>query len=127
MSRYTELAKQKTEGSPVLAGREKIETDAVIALYPDGITITQFDFLNGKNGKYVVCTFAEDASKFFNGGKILTDIFESFVDHFKTPENTYAEALELCQNDFNGEFLKVKLSRGRTKDGNRITKVEVLD
>lgn len=127
MSKYSELAKQKTEGSPVLAGREKIETDALIALYPDGITITQFDFINGRNGEYVVCTFAEDQSKFFNGGKILTDIFKAFVNEFRTEENTFSEALELCQNDFETEFLKVKLSRGRTKEGNRITKVEVIE
>lgn len=127
MSRFTDLAKQKTAGSPVLNERTKISTDEIIARYPDGVTINGFDFLNGKNGRYVVCCFTNDPGRYFNGGKILTDIFESFVAEYKTEENTFSEALELCQNDFAREQLKVKLSAGRTRDGNRVTLVEIVE
>ena len=128
MSRYTEKAKQATRGSIVMEGRSKISTDEIIARYPDGITINQFDMLNGKNGRYVVCCFNQDPQAFFNGGKVLTQIFESFIADFKTAENTDADAIELCQNDFAAAGgLKVKLSTGRTKAGNRVTLVDVLD
>lgn len=127
MSRFTDLAKKKTAGSPVLSERSKISTDELIAKYPDGVTINAFDFLNGKNGKYVVCAFRENPDLFFNGGKILTEIFESFVNEYRTEENTSEDAYEACSKDFAAEGLKVKLSSGRTKDGNRVTLVEVID
>lgn len=127
MSHFTDLAKKKTAGSPVLSERSKISTDELIAKYPDGVTINAFDFLNGKNGKYVVCAFCENPGLFFNGGKILTEIFESFVDEYRTEDNTAADAYEACAKAFAAECLKVKLSTGRTKEGNRVTLVEVLD
>ena len=127
MSRFTEMAKRKTAGSPVLDERTKISTDEIIARYPNGVTINGFDFLNGKNGRYVVCSFTNDPGRYFNGGKILTEIFESFVASYKTEENTFEQAMELCQNDFSHEMLTVKLSAGRTKDGNRVTLVEIVE
>ena len=127
MSRFSDLAKKKTAGSPILSERTKISTDEIVARYPDGITINGFDFLNGKNGRYVVCCFKNDPGRYFNGGKILTDIFESFVAEYKTDENTFNEALDACMKDFGAVGLKVKLSDGRTKDGNRVTLVEVLE
>lgn len=126
-SRFTDLAKKKTSGSPVLEGRAKITTDEIIAKYPDGITINAFDFLNGKNGRYVVCAFRQDPTAFFNGGKILTEIFESFVEAYQPDGVSFQEAQEECMKDFCKECLKVKLSMSRTKDGNRVTLVEVVE
>ena len=129
MSHFTDLAKRKTAGSPVLSERTKISTDEIIARYPDGVTINGFDFLNGKNGRYVVCCFKNDPQRYFNGGKILTEIFESFVEEYqdKTDGMTFSEAQEACMQDFSRECLKVKLSEGRTKDGNRVTLVDVIE
>lgn len=127
MSRFTELAKKKTAGSPVLSERTKITTDELIAKYPNGVTINAFDFLSGKKDQYVVCAFRENPGLYFNGGKILTEIFESFVDEYKTEDNSFADAYDACSKDFATECLKVKLSSGRTKEGNRVTLVEVLD
>lgn len=127
MSRFTDLAKKKTEGSPVLTGRTKMTTDEIIARFPDGVTINGFDFLNGKNGPYVVCCFRQDPLAFFNGGKILTEIFESFVMEYKQDDMTFEDAQAACMLDFEKEGLKVKLSNGRTKDGNRVTLVDVIE
>lgn len=128
MSRFTDLAKKKTAGSPVLSERTKISTDEIIARYPNGVTINGFDFLTGKNGRYVVCAFQNDPGRYFNGGKILTEIFESFVAEYQTEETSFSDAMDACMKDFAKEGgLKVKLSDGRTKDGNRVTLVEVLD
>ena len=127
MSRFTDLAKKKTGGSPVLEGRAKITTDDIIAKYPNGVTINAFDFLNGKNGRYVVCAFRQDPLAYFNGGKILTEIFESFVDEYQAEGVTFQDALDQCMQDFEKEGLKVKLSMSRTKEGNRVTLVEVIE
>lgn len=127
MSRFTDLAKKKTSGSPVLEGRAKITTDDIIAKYPNGVTINAFDFLNGKNGRYVVCAFRQDPMAYFNGGKILTEIFESFVDEYQAEGVTFQDALDQCMQDFEKEGLKVKLSMSRTKEGNRVTLVEVIE
>lgn len=127
MSRFTDLAKKKTSGSPVLEGRAKITTDDIIAKYPNGVTINAFDFLNGKNGRYVVCAFRQDPMCYFNGGKILTEIFESFVEEYQAEGVTFQDALDVCMRDFEKEGLKVKLSMSRTKEGNRVTLVEVIE
>lgn len=116
---FRESAKRRTSGSPVLEGRTKIDTDSLIARYPNEITITDFDFLSGENEPYVVCTFAEDPGAYFNGGRILTEIFAGFVDG-------YDGDLAKTQAEFREQGLKVRLYHGRTKKGNKVTLVEVL-
>lgn len=124
MSRFSERAKAHVAGSPVLENREKMSTDEIIARYPQGVTIIDFDFLNGKQGRYVVCAFKESPQNYFNGGKILTDIFEEFLTEYSEMVNP----LEACRKDFSDEGgLKVKLSHGRTKDGNNVTLVDIID
>lgn len=121
---FKDFAKKHTSGSSVLQGREKIETEALIAKYPDGVSITDFDFLDSQDGgEYVVCTFSENPGLYFNGGKILTDLFENIVSQF---ENLDA-AREAYQNSPDDETIKVKLSHARSKKGNRYTKVEVVE
>lgn len=124
---YTALAKQRANGSDILSERTKISTDEIIARYPNGVTINAFDIFDGKNGKYVVCAFNEAPGRYFNGGGILTDIFTGFVNAWETEGRTYPEALSACRDDFaKNSGLKVKLSLGRTKAGNKLTLVEVL-
>lgn len=124
MSRFTQQAKKHVAGSTILEGREKMRTDEVIARFPGCVTITDFDFLKGKNGTFVVCSFAESPKNYFNGGKILTDIFAEFVEGYAGEENP----LEATRAEFRKEGgMKVKLSHGRTKDGNNVTLIDVLD
>jgi len=121
---FKNYAKKHTTGSEVLAGRDKIETDALIAKYPDGVTITDFDFLDSQDGgKYVVCTFLEDPDSYFNGGKILTEMFSGIVSEFESVD----EAQEEYRSTPVEERIKVKLSHARSKKGNRYTKVETVD
>ena len=121
---FKDFAKKHTSGSSVLQGREKIETEALIAKYPDGVSITDFDFLDSQDGgRYVVCTFAENPELYFNGGKILSELFEGIVSQFADLE----AAREAYQNSPDDETIKVKLSHARSIKGNRYTKVEVVD
>ncbi len=127
MGTFTDMARRHTSGSPILENRTKIQTGEIIARYPGGVTITSFDFINGRNGKYVVCTFKEDPARYFNGGTILTGIFEDFIANYADDGVDFETAKRKCVSDFEKETLKVKLSEDRTKAGNRITLVEVLD
>lgn len=121
---FKDFAKKHTSGSSVLQDREKIETEALIAKYPDGVSITDFDFLDSQDGgRYVVCTFEENPGLYFNGGKILTELFENIVSQFEDLD----QAREAYQKSPDDETIKVKLSHARSKKGNRYTKVEVVD
>ncbi len=123
---FKDFAKRHTSGSAVLQGREKIETDALIAKYPDGVTITAFDFLNSTDGgHYVVCAFAEDPKVYFNGGKILTEMFEGIVFEFENHD--LDKARTEYENAEISEKIRVRLSHARSKKGNKYTKVEALD
>lgn len=121
---FKKYAQKVTSGSTVLQGREKIETDALITKYPDGVTIVDFDFLDSTDGgKYVVCCFAENPDEYFNGGKILTDMFSGIVAEFESLEEAREEYAKAPAN----ERIKVKLSHARSKKGNRYTKVEIVE
>lgn len=121
---FRSYAKKHTSGSSVLQERTKIETDALIAKYPQGVTITEFDFLDSTDGgKYVVCAFAEDPESYFNGGKILSEMFAGIVSEFGDLEEART-AYEAAAED---EKIRVKLSHARSKKGQRYTKVETVD
>ena len=122
---FKDRARQHTAGCEVIANRTKIETDKVIALYPEGVTVSDFDFLKSKKGgQYVVIAFSEDPKSYFNGGKILTEMFEDIISEFpdiQTARDEYAIAPE-------EQKVKLKLSHARSNStGNKYTKVEILD
>ena len=103
---FRSYAKKHTSGSSVLQERTKIETDALIAKYPQGVTITEFDFLDSTDG-----------------GKILSEMFAGIVSEFADLEEARS-AYEAAAED---EKIRVKLSHARSKKGQRYTKVETVD
>jgi hypothetical protein len=58
------------EGIPFMKGRTKGE---VAELLGNPVTIKDFDFLDGQDGKYVVFIVDEIADSFFFGGSVLTN------------------------------------------------------
>lgn len=123
MNKFAQKAQnaQKAQGTMgLMNGREKIATEDLLAKYPNGITITSFDILNGQNGEHMICTFAEDTSRFYNGGKILTDMAKAWVEDYQSVEEANKDFMT-CGG------VKVKLSKGRTKKGNTIIEIEVLE
>lgn len=47
------------------------------------LTITDYSFINGDDGEYVVFIVKEDESKFYFGGKVLTENMKSFTSDDK--------------------------------------------
>lgn len=117
---FREVAISETSLSPLMEGKDRLTVDDVISQYPQGITVDGFDLMNGDKGKYAICTFAEDATKFFFGGSILTKIVEKWVAGFDGDIEQASHVLK----DSGG--VKMQLKHGKTKNGNNLTLVDVL-
>ena len=67
------LGLNSNEGIPFMKGRTKGE---VAELLGNPVTIKDFDFLDGQDGKYVVFIVEEVKDSFFFGGSVLTKDLE---------------------------------------------------
>lgn len=120
MSKFKTIAKEHTEGSFVTAGREKVEVEELMRVFPEGVTVTQFDFLPGDNGEFAVCGFKEDENAFFFGGKILTDMCKAWVEGYADTKESSA--------DLTAEGgVKLRFKRSKTKANRDVTLVEVVE
>ena len=83
---FVEIGRKAVANSPVREGRESISTEEILNKYPDGITITQFDVLSKRNGTEMVTfptfTFAEEPTKYYNGGMSLSKVVNGWLAHF---------------------------------------------
>ena len=117
---FKQSAEKITTISKLMEGRTKAKTREIIDKFPDGITITGFDLVNGAKGQYPVLIFKEDDTKFFNGGLVFTKIVNEWL-------SAYDGDIAKCNKDlldFGG--VAVKMEIGTTKSGNNITKVTIL-
>ena len=83
---FASIAEKAVANSKVREGRERISTEEILAHYPDGITIIEFDILSKRNGAELVnfpCFgFAEADGKYYNGGSSLMKIATEWLAHF---------------------------------------------
>lgn len=117
---FREVAIAETSLSPIMENKDRITVDDIISNYPDGVTITGFDMLNGEKGDYAVCVYAEDPDKFFFAGAILTKIVTKWIKAFDGDIDNASHTL----GDNGG--VKMRFKHGRTKRGQQLTLVEVL-
>lgn len=115
------IARKATTLSPIMAGKEKIQMDELIDKYPEGVTVTGFDIINTNTDTFPVFVFKEDDSKFAFGGTILHNILDDFVAY-------YDGDIEKTSNELaNSGGVKLKFYKSRTKTGNNVTLVDVID
>lgn len=120
MGNFKSKAISATTVSKIMEGKTKISTDELITKYPEGVTITGFDWMNGDNGKYPVCVFSENANECFFGGTALTEICESWMDGYTDCES--------CSADLQKEGgVKIKFSKGKTKNNRSFTRCDVVE
>lgn len=119
---FRNLAKKQTTLSTIMADREKMSNDKLIATYPDGVTITGFDYVTSKKtGKqYPVFTIAEDAGVFVNGGTVIDRVFQEFVKVCDGDVDAASQELKRQGG------LKVKFGHGTTKAGDELITVEII-
>lgn len=119
MANFKQKAKDAIVLSDLMNGRTKLSTDEIIAKFPQGFTISDFDIINDGKSEYPVFTVKEDAGICFFGGAILNSMVTAWCEGY--------ESLEKCREDFRAEGgVPIKLYTGRTKSGNNLTKVEIL-
>lgn len=122
---FAELARKATVLSPIIEGKEKISVGDIIANYPNGITVTEFDMVtsvdkDGNPDTYPVFVFAEDTSKFGFGGSVFKNICENWIHHFDGDIETCAKALQA------GGGVKMIFSQAKTKAGRPVTTIEIV-
>ena len=125
MKDFRKAAQEKTNGSFIMTGREAIKTDMLIAAYPDGVTIVEADIIRttdsdtGDEKEFAALAFAEDSSKYFNGGSSLTNIVKEWL-------KDYADTKTMSADLKASGGVKVKLSKESLKNGHTFVKVTVL-
>ena len=123
MSNLKDLAKNAFAIDPILDGRNKITIEDLIAQYPDGVSIDGFSIYQPVNKIYPerpVFSFVEDGTKYFNGGKVLKEMVTAWLDSYDNDRVAINEELKKSP-------LKVKLEKITLRNGNKFTKVTVID
>lgn len=127
---FKKTAQEKTQLSAIMAGRSKLETDDVVG---KDLTIVAFDFApkfdehgnpivdeNGEVDTFGVVVFKEIPDSYYGVGAVFTKVCKAWMDEFKTPAEASA-ALEAEGG------VRVKFTHSKTKRGNNLTAVEILD
>lgn len=122
---FSQLAKMACTFSSMKANREKITTEEIIAKYPDGVTITEFDIAtstnqDGSTSTYPIMVFAEDDTKYLYGGKALMEIVTMWLANFEGDVEATSNALK----DAGG--VKIKMHPSKTRAGNKFTAIEIV-
>ena len=113
---FKQAAVDATTLSELMTDRQKVSTEDIIKHYPDGVTITAFDFVEGKDGQYPIFLFAESPKSFFSGGVVLAKIANKWLAGF----NDDVDACNKALAESGG--CKIKLEISRTKNGNSLVK-----
>lgn len=113
---FKKSARAKVSGCALMEG-VKLNTNEVLN---EELTIDKFDFINIKGKNVAVVTFREKPNAYYMGGKLLTRMFEGFVED---NEGVYDEELV---KELSNYGLRIKLHTARTTNGNNVTLVDIL-
>lgn len=127
---FKEIAQEKTLLSPIMVGRDKLETEEILG---QPLTIIGFDFApkfdkggnpivddNGEVETFGVVIFKEIPNAYYCVGTVFTKVCHAWEEGFANAKEASA-ALEA-----EGGVL-VKFSSSKTKKGNNLTAVEILN
>lgn len=110
---YSKAAEEALGTSYVIRGREKITTDELIARYPEGVTITEFDVIGSEDKTYPVFAFAEDPTLYFNGGALAQKIVEAWISLTDGDIDAASSGLKSTGG------VKFRLEKQKTKQGGK--------
>ena len=115
-SRLENAARNAISDGSIMSGREPIKTEEIIAKYPEGVCITAIAKNTYNGSTYPVFTFAEEPSKYFSGGTLLSQMVDKMLD------NEYDGNMSELNSDLQREYLKIKLEKKKTKRGYNLTR-----
>lgn len=125
MGRFVDAARKATTISELMAGREKMKMGDIIATYPNGVTVRDFDMVSSVDGdtgeltSYPIFVFDENDSVFAFGGTVFKNIVAMWLDDFDGD-------LAACRAGLRAEGVKIRFSNGVTRKGRPVTLVEVV-
>ncbi len=122
MNKFTQAAKDALGGSRIMKDRVKISTDDIIAKYPNGVTIDEFDLIQKADGSaYPVFAFRENPTCYFNGGALAKKIVDEWI-------KMYDGDIDTACDDLKGSGgVKFRLSHKKTRTGKTITAFDPVE
>lgn len=128
---FKKAAQKEVTLSPIMAGRDKLETEDVVG---KELTIDSFDFApkfndngervidseTGEPDEFGVVVFKEMPDKYYCVGTVFTNVCKVWASEFDTVEKASAELKK-------SGGVRVKFTKSKTKRGNNLTSVEILD
>lgn len=116
-----EKAIARQEKNPIMANRTKIGIDAIMAQYPNGVTLIEAGILHDtdNDSDYAVCVVKEEPKFFFFGGIAVYNLINDLLKDYDN------------EDDFNADLiaeggLPILLEKKRSKSGRLYTSVTVL-
>lgn len=128
---FKEAAQKTTLLSPIMVGRSKLETDDIIG---KELTIIAFNFApkfdkegtpiiddsTGEPDEFGVVVFAEHPESYYCVGTVFTKVCKTWAAAFSSAE----EASDVLASEGG---VKVKFTASKTKRGNNLTAVEIIN
>lgn len=127
---FKQVAQENTLLSAIMVGKEKLETEEIL---DKELTIIGFDFAPkfdqqgkpitnemGEVDTFGVVVFAEHPDKYYCVGAVFTKVCHAWAAGFKSPQE--ASAALAAEGG-----VKVKFSASKTKKGNNLTAVDILN
>lgn len=128
---FKKAAQQETSLSAIMVGRNKLDTDDILN---KELTIVAFDFApkfdekgrpvvdesTGEVDTFGVVVFKEFPESYYSVGTVFTKVCKAWAAEFNSP----AEASEALTAEGG---VRVRFSPSKTKKGNNLTAVEILD
>lgn len=128
---FKKTAMENTLLSPLMVNRKKLDTDDIIG---KELTITAFGFApkfdqngnpsiiqeTGEVDTFGVVVFKEHPENYYCVGAVFTKVCKAWAAEFDSTE-TASEALEKSGG------VRVRFTASKTKKGNNLTAVEILD
>lgn len=127
---FKKVAQENTLLSPIMVGRSKLDTDDIIN---QELTIIGFDFApkfdqkgspitneSGEVDTFGVVVFKEHPEAYYCVGAVFTKVCHAWAANFASPQDA-SEALAAEGG------VRVRFTPGKTKKGNNLTSVEILN
>lgn len=127
---FKKVAQENTLLSAIMVGKEKLETEDIL---DKELTIVAFDFAPkfdqqgkpianemGEVDTFGVVVFSEYPDKYYCVGAVFTKVCHAWVTGFSSPQE--ASAALAAEGG-----VKVKFTASKTKKGNNLTAVEILN
>lgn len=127
---FKQIAQSQTALSPIMVGREKLNTEDILG---KDLTIVAFDFApkfdqngnvvaddNGVVDEFGVVVFMEYPEKYYCVGAVFTKVCKAWAAAYQT-------AAEASDDLAREGGVRVRFRASKTKKGNSLTSVDILD